>query len=105
MQDEAPYVFLKQVGTAVANSTERAAQSLREETDAKLREQSDRLDRIEALIGVEAKYRHILEHELHELAVERITSGDEQCLYEFAETKGISFKELRSLMDEYLRIR
>lgn len=63
----------------------------------------ERLDRLEALVGVDAKYRRITEHSLHNLAYEYLATADETLVFQFAEDQGLTIVEVRALMDDYLR--
>lgn len=74
-----------------------------EEVNDKLRERDERLDRLEALVDVGAKYRHIREHVLHNLAYEYLFTRDETLIDQFAEDNQITVVEVKALMDDYLQ--
>lgn len=81
----------------------RLADVVCDEVNAKLAERDERLDRLEALIGVDAKYRRITEHSLHTLAYEYLATADETLVFQFAEDHELTIVEVRALMDDYMR--
>jgi hypothetical protein len=101
--EEAPYVFYRQIGSVVANSTERAASKIRAETEAQLAVQAKRLDDLERQVRRNNRYDEITDDLLHEVVLARLQSDDDSPYWEFCTDHHISMAQLTVMLKDFER--
>jgi len=103
MKDEPPLVLYRQIGKAVASSTERLEVRVRAENDQRFAAVDERISKLEALVDLSDRQRYLRDHELHDVAYEAMTTGDDEPLYGWGRERGLTRPQTKAIAEEYLR--